>query len=80
MKNREKSRNNVVSLSDKLEKWVESYNSPCNHLQIQMSNHGRIKFCFYDGNKTNIVILEFTEGVSMLTQMLKKANESMKFN
>lgn len=56
---------NVVSLRDRLERWSTSYTSSCSRLQIHTSNHGRTKLCV----EGTVVVLDFIEGVRLLSQM-----------
>jgi hypothetical protein len=59
---------NIISLSERLEKWTTSYTSPDGRLQVKSSSHGRVAIQLADSN-SRLVILDFVESVRMLSSV-----------
>jgi len=65
--------NNVVSLSEKLERWSRSYESPCGRLVIFSSNHGRFNLVF----EKQSVKLDMVSSVKLLSDLSEGMSSAM---
>ena len=64
---------NVVSLSEKLERWSKSYESPCGRLIIFSSSHGRFNLVF----ERQSIKLDMVNSVKMLTDLSEGMSSAM---
>lgn len=62
--------NNIISLSDRLERWQNAYVSPNGDFYVSVSSRGYLKISFRDENKKT-VYLDFFESVRFMSEVSK---------
>lgn len=71
------SKDNIISLADRLERWKKVYTSPQSEFDIVVSSRGNLKIVFKNREAVPSVNLDFIESVKFMSDVSKAFEEVM---